>query len=463
MRDAGTKHEFSMNSEQTFNPTADAGGLRQVLAMAAPLIVSFISFSLMSVVDSLIMGRVGTPEQGAVGLGALLAFGVAAIFTGTLTVINTFVAQDFGAGRASDTARHVHAGLILAPLFSIAIWSLLPVLPGLVRLMGTSADVAPLVRLYLSIRLLGAPFLFANFAITSFLRGLGDMRTPMFVTLIANVLNAVFSIPLVFGWFGLPALGIAGAALGSVLAMVCETAMYLAIFFGPALHRQYATRRWIWPRLVDLGHFLRIGLPIGFTMMFDIVSWTLFSIYASTLAPAALAAHVIVFQLLHFSFMPAAAVSIVGTTLVGQYLGAQRPDLARRAARNTVRLGAGYMLLIGLLIGIFGRWLVGLFNADPEVVAIGAVLFAIAGMFQPFDGLGMTLSGVLRGAGDTRFPMLAMLASAAIVFLPGVYLLGVRLDWEIAGAWWAALAHIVTFGLLVAGRFRFGKWLTAGR
>ncbi|NLH49968.1 MAG: MATE family efflux transporter [Myxococcales bacterium] len=449
-----------MSSTTTQSRTA-ADGVLQVLLMAMPLVVSFVSFSLMSVVDSFIMGRVGTAEQGAVGLGALLAYGLAAIFTGTLTVINTFVAQDFGAGRRTAIARHVHAGLLLAPVFSGLVWCVLPWLPELIRLMGTSEPVAPLVRTYLSIRLLGVPCLFANFAITSFLRGLGDMRSPMIITLIANVLNAIFAVVLVFGLLGLPAMGIAGAALGSLLAAICEAGLYLGVFFGAAHHRQYATRRWHWPRAADLWRFLRVGLPIGFTMMFDLLSWTLFSIYAATLAPAALAAHVIVFQLLHFSFMPAAAVAIAGTTLVGQHLGAGEPDRAYRAAVSTARLGVGYMLLIGLLIGVFGRYLVGLFNPDPEVIAIGAVLFAIAGMFQPFDGLGMTLSGALRGAGDTRFPMLAMLASAAIVFLPGVYLLGVVFQWEIAGAWWAALVHIVTFGLLVAWRFRSGRWRTA--
>lgn len=449
-----------MNSTAAQSRPADDGVL-QVLLMAMPLVVSFVSFSLMSVVDSFIMGRVGTAEQGAVGLGALLAYGLAAIFTGTLTVINTFAAQDFGAGRRTAIARHVHAGLLLTPVFSGLVWCVLPWLPELIRLMGTSEPVAPLVRTYLSIRLLGVPCLFVNFAITSFLRGLGDMRSPMIITLIANVLNAIFAVVLVFGLLGLPALGIAGAALGSLLAAICEAGLYLGVFFGAAHHQQYATRRWQWPRAADLSRFLRVGLPIGFTMMFDLLSWTLFSIYAATLAPAALAAHVIVFQLLHFSFMPAAAVAIAGTTLVGQHLGAGEPDRAYRAAVSTARLGVGYMLLIGLLIGVFGRYLVGLFNPDPEVIAIGAVLFAIAGMFQPFDGLGMTLSGALRGAGDTRFPMLAMLASAAIVFLPGVYLLGVVFRWEIAGAWWAALVHIVTFGLLVAWRFRSGRWRTA--
>jgi putative MATE family efflux protein len=425
--------------------------------MSAPLVVSFISFSLMGTVDSLIMGRVGTAEQGAVGLGGLLAWGLPVLFTGTTSAVTTFVAQDYGARAYDRLRRHVYAAGVLIPLFVAIVWAIIPVLPQFIRLLGSSPEVAPHVQTYLSIRILGTPFLLTTFTLTSYLRGLGDMRTPMAITIIANIINAVLALILVFGWIG-PPRGVAGAAAASVVAGGCEALLYVIVFWSPSHHRLYRTRDWVRPSRVDLLAILRLGLPIGASWLFDIAAWTLFSIYAATLIPAALAAHMIVFQIIHFSFLPAAAVSVVGTTLVGQYLGADRPDLAQRAGNSTILAGVGYMSAVGLTIGLVRGPLIAIFNADPQVVQIGATLLILAGLVQPFDGLWMTIGGVLRGGGDTRYPMYLMLAVGSLIFVPGVYLFGEYLGGGITGAWGAALVHVITVAILVYRRFRLGQW-----
>lgn len=440
--------------------TERSGTMREVLVMSAPLILSFVSFSLMGVVDSVIMGRVGTPEQGAVGLGSMLAWGLSVLFTGTITAVNTFVAQDFGARKLDRLRRHVFTALLLIPPFVAAIWAMIPLFPGMIRLIGSSPEVAPHVQVYLSIRIFSAPFVMGAFAITSFLRGLGNMRTPMIVTIVANILNAILALLLVFGLYGLPRLGVAGAALASLTAGACETLIYLIIFFSPRYHRQYRTRSWSRPTLEEIKRFLKIGVPIGGLMLFDMVAWTLFSIYASTLQPAALAAHMIIFQVMHFSFLPAVAISVTGTTLVGQYLGAQRADLAQKSAYRSIGAGVGYMLIIGSLMILLRRPLISAFNPDPAVYDVGRIIIIIAALFQPFDGIGITTSGVLRGAGDTRFPMVAMAISAVLVFIPGVYVLGKLMDWGIAGAWLAALSYVVLVAMLMGGRFLRGAWKT---
>jgi MATE family, multidrug efflux pump len=440
---------------------ARSGTMGEAISMAAPLVVSFISFSMMGLVDALIMGHVGTTQQGAVGLGAMLAWTIGTVFVGTMTVINTFAAQDFGAGRRETLRRHVHAGAVLIVPFTAIIWALLPLVPKLIDAMGTAAAVTPHVDVYVSIRMLGAPFLLTSFVITSFLRGLGDMRTPMMVTITANVINIFLSLMLVFGWFGLPRLGVAGVALASLLAMACEATLYLRIYFGPKIAALYQTRRWLRPEAAELRRFLRIGLPIGFSWFFDIVGWTVFSVFVSTLSPADLAAHTIVFQILHFSFLPAAAISVAATTLVGQYVGAGRTDLAERAAKASVAIGVGYMAAAGLVLIALRVPLVTAFNPNPLVVVIGAKIALIGGLFQPFDGLGMVLGGALRGGGDTRYPMGALLVSASCVFIPGVYLLGNVIGLGIVGAWLGALVHVVFLSGLLVLRFRAGKWKTA--
>jgi len=294
--------------------TPRSGTVGEVLTLAAPLIVSFVSFSLMGVVDTLVMGRVGTPEQGAVGLGGMLTWGLAVVFTATLTAVNTFVAQDYGAGNHHRVSSHVRTAAFLIPLFTVLVWATIPLLPAMIRSLGSDPTVAPHILAYMRIRIMGVPFLFINFTLTSFLRGLGDMRSPMVVTIIANIINAALTIWFVFGGWFVPALGVKGAALGSLIGGICEALMYLALYLGERRHQLYRTRSLGLPTLREIGRFLKVGMPIGFAWAFDMIAWMLFSIYASTLQPAALAAHMIIFQIIHFSFLPAAAVGVVQRT-----------------------------------------------------------------------------------------------------------------------------------------------------
>ncbi len=435
-----------------------SGTLYEALTMSAPLVVSFVSFSLMSTVDMFIMGRVGTPEQGAVGLGGMLCWMFGTLFVGTMTVINTFVAQDVGAGLQDRLRRHVHTGLVFILPFSVAVWAAIPFLDDLIRLFGTSPEVAPFVITYASIRLLEFPFRLTSFALTSFLRGLGNMRTPMYVTVAANVVNAALSVVLVFGYFGFPRLGVAGAAIATVISGAFEALLYVLVYLSRDYHERFKTRHWLWPTPGDYRRFLRVGFPIGLTWLFDMIGWTFFTVYSSTLAPAALAAHMVVFQVMHFSFLPAAAISVVATTLVGQYIGARRVDLAAKAARAGIAVGVGYMTAAGLAMILFRYPLIRLFNPDLAVIAVGVKIIILAAIFQPFDGVNMVVGGSLRGAGDTRFPMLLLLFSGFVIFVPGVLLFGEVLGWGIMGAWAGAVVHVVFVAFLISLRFRRGKW-----
>lgn len=439
--------------------TARSGTVREVLALSAPLVMSFISFSMMGVVDTVIMGRVGTVEQGAVSFGSFLAWVLAVLFTATLTVVNIFVAQDFGAGLLHRLRAHVNTAFAMIPIFTVAVWVMIPALPWLVDVMGSDGAVAPHVLTYVRIRLVGVPFIFIVFTMTSYLRGQGDMWTPMVATIAANVINALATIALVFGWSVIPPMGVRGAAIGTLIGGLAESLIYFAVYFGARHHRLFRTRVIEVPTRAQLSRFAAVGLPIGFAWGFENLAWLLFCVYASTQDPAALAANMIVFQIIQFSFLPAAAVSVVGTTLVGQYLGARRMDLAKRSAHITVLVGVGYMAAVGLAFGLARHPLMSAFNTDARVVDIGVRLVVIAALFQPFDALGLMVAGVLRGAGDTRYPMIVMAISGAFVFMPGIWLFGEKMGMGVVGAWIGALVHVITYAGFQFVRYRRGTWL----
>ncbi|MFW5739602.1 MAG: MATE family efflux transporter [Myxococcota bacterium] len=422
--------------------------MREVFALAAPLIIAHLSQSMMWVVDTFLMGRVGNAEQGAVGLGGVLFWAAVCFFAGSITVVTILVAQDFGAGRG-DLARHVRTGLLLAVPMSAAVLAMSPFVPEGLSLMRVTEQTRPHAETYLQIRLLGAPLMLGGFVLTSYLRGIGNTFTPMLVVIAANVFNAVVSIVLVFGLLGLPAMGVAGAAWGSVAAAALEASLYALLYLFGRDARAHGSRHLALPTRKDIVDFLTIGAPIGVAWLFEMVAWTAFSIYAGTRPPIELAAHTVLFQVTGFCFMPAMGLGVAASTLVGQYIGAKRPELARKSGRNAMALGVGYMIVVGCALALLREPLMRAFNEDLAVVMLGSTLAIIAAVYQPFDGFAIVAQGVLRGAKQTVVPTIIMLGSGLFVFIPLVWFLGNQRSMGVTGAWIAAVVHVVVVAVLV--------------
>jgi len=437
-----------------------SGGVREVVSFAAPIMLSSLSMSLMWVVDMLIMGRVGTVEQGAVGLAGVLTWALFCFFGGTMNVVNILVAQDDGAGRR-DLARHVRTALVVALPMSVALYLLRLLVPDALGWLGASAQVRPFAQTYIQIRLFAAPFALLSFVLTSYLRGLGDSLTPMWVTLGANALNAGLAVVLVFGRFGLPALSVAGAAWATAAASTVEALAYLGIFLFGRQSRARGALKLERPPLRDIRAFLVLGLPIGLTWLFEMVAWSAFSSYAGTRTPPELAAHTILLQVTSFCFMPAVALGVAASTLVGRYLGAERPDLAWRSAKRTLLVGTGYAVVIGIAMVVLRRPLYRTFALDPAVIAVGATLALIAACYQPFDAFGIMCQGILRGAGKTAIPTYVMLGSGLLVFIPLVWYFGEARGLGVVGAWAAAVVHVVVVALVLGTVVVRGKWRSA--
>jgi MATE family multidrug resistance protein len=162
--------------------------------------------------------------------------------------------------------------------------------------------------------------------------------------------------------------------------------------------------------------------------------------------------------MIHLSFMPGVALSVAATTLVGQDIGGGDPQGAARAGYNALKLAIAYMGLMGLTFLVGGGLIATGFNRDPEVVRVARRLFVWAAAFQMFDATGMVSGGILRGAGDTRYPMVASVVCAWLVFVPLIWLLGQRLGWGAEGSWAGATIYIIVVGLVLFARVRSGRW-----
>ena len=437
---------------------AHSGSAREIISFALPLMVAFLSFSIMGLVDSLIIGHVGTDQQAGVGMGAGLCFTLFFFFTGTMSVMSTFVAQANGAGRHERIRRYVNVGFALVLPMGLCVWPLQPLAPWLVEQMGTTASVRPHVVAYMQVELFALPFWLINYAISGFLRGMGDMKTPMVITLIANAFNACLATIFVFGTGPIPAMSVKGAALATVLAGAISSLLYLRVYFSRANHARFQTRQVELPAWSEVREFLRVGMPAGAGGVAEMACWTLLTIYISRIAPEALAASTIVWQIIHFSFMPTVALSIASSTLVGQYLGAERVDLAAKTAKRGILMGVCFMSAVGGSFAFFRDPLITFFNSSPAVLAIGRNILLIAAGFQVFDALGITCSGVLRGAGDTRFPFIMQLCCGWLLFVPLIFILGEGVGLGVYGPWLAGLIFLAAVATGNFLRYYKGGW-----
>jgi len=434
------------------------GGITEVAVLAYPVVLQTLSDTMMQVVDTAIVGRVGVTELGAVGFGGVWLWTIVVVFIGSASGVQTFVAQEFGAGNARRCGFWVWQGMYALLPASVLWFGLIAVGFGsLLALLGPSAQLQGLAARYAQARLCGAPAVVAGVIVTSFFRGRGDTRTPLLATIVANVLNAVAAYSLVFGRFGLPALGVVGAGVATAVANWASSAILLVFLLRRPLVEAFGT----WPVGPDwraLRRFLWTSVPIGGQWVLDMLSFALFSSIIARMGDASMAASQVMIQLLALSFMQAFGISIAAGALVGRYVGAGELGAAERSHRSAMRLGLGLAAGIAVLFFTAPELLLRLFTSDPEIIGLGRPLVMLAAVFQIVDAVGIIVGGSLRGAGDTRWPFLVQTAYAWLIRLPLVYLFALRLEAGLLGAWLGELTYVTALGVTWLLRFRGGAW-----
>jgi len=417
-----------------------------------------ISQTAMSFTDAAMVGRLGPVELAGVGLAGTLVWGLYSFFNGLVNGVNTFVAQDYGAKRYSRIGVMTWQGIYFAAISGLVLFVLSNFSGDLFRLLGPARDVQTLGSAYLKIRMQGGIFIIMWMCFSSFLRGLGDTRTPLKITVVANVINIAGDYLLIFGKLGLPRLETEGAAIATITANAVGAFLFFLTFIRHKRSEEYATRSRWQPRLREMKRLSSVGLPIGLQWFLDMGSFIIFSALIGRIGTMQLAANEATIRLLSMSFLPLVGVGIAGTTLVGQYIGQDEPEFACRSGNSAIRLGMIYTSFIALVFLVFPDKLVSIINDNPDVVRIGSRIVRLVAVFQIFDGIGIISNGCLRGAGDTRWAMFIGVGYAWFLFLPMAYLGGFVLKGGALGAWAGATVYIIALGLTFYLRFRSGKW-----
>ena len=434
------------------------GSVREVLDLAYPVILTQISVTLMQLVDSAMVGRLGTSELGAVGFGGIWMWTTLSLFVGLSTAVQTFVAQDHGAGNAHTTGKWVWQGIYTTlPITAIAMLVIFWAAPMLIDWVEPSETLRPLAADYIQARSLGGVGLVTAMVLTSFFRGLGDTRTPLYCTIVANLFNAVLDYGLIFGELGFPAWGVFGAGFATSLS---EWILLLAIacFFAQRRIRASFDTRPVSPDRTAIRRLLRIGLPIGGQWCLEMTSFAAFSAIVVQMGDSAMAASQAIIVLLSLSFMQAVGMSIAVATLVGRYVGSGDLRAAEKSFYSGIRLALGLGGIMAIAFLAFPEALIRIFTRDTEILRLGGPLLMLGAAFQIFDALGIVSDGALRGAGDTLWPFAVRFALAWGVQVPIAYTLAVTLDGGLLGAWLGAFVYIVLLASILIWRFRSGRW-----
>lgn len=408
--------------------------------------------------DTVMVGRLGTAQLGAVGLGGNLIWTSFAFFNGLMGSANTFVAQDYGAKQYSDIGKIVWHYLYIAIGSYLVMFALLPVSDSVLKLIRPSAEVEKYGSIYIRIRLYSGIGVFTSFAVAGFFRGIGNTKTPMYIAIIANSFNVIGNYLLIFGKLGLPRLGVTGAALATFLSTILSAILYIISLLTGKYNRIYYTRSFYRMEFALVRRIARVGLPMGVQFFLDSASFSVFGAFIARMGDASLAASNAAISLMSTSFMPLVGISIATTTLVGQFIGAKDLPHARKSGYAAIKIGVLYAALVASNFFIFPKQLISIVSKDPEVVNLGAKILMLAGIFQLSDGFGICSNGALRGAGDTRFTMVVGLSYAWFLFVPLAYLLGHTLGGGVVGAWIGATIYIIIYGITVFLRFYRGKW-----
>ena len=423
---------------------------------AAETVMSFTDFAIVSKLGP----TVASQAQAAVSSGGMVYFSFFGFVMGMMVCVTTVVSQSLGAGRLRDCSAYAWQAIWLSVIAMCAGFALWPVIPGIYALIGHEPAVQQMETVYTQIRLLGLGIAGACFALGHFFNGIHQPRHNAFSIVGTVVINGVLAVALVYGKWGFPAMGVAGAAWATIIANAVRLVWLLGVMLLSRHTARFEAAR-TWPlNLEKMTRLVRVGFPSGCAFVLDITSWAIFlTVIIGRFGTGALAATATCWRYTELSFMPAVGIGHAVATLVGRSIGAGRPDAARRQAFAGTVLNMAYMGSLAVIFTLFGRPLVDLLSDDAAVIELGGRLMIFVGLWQLLDAVAVTYSNALRGAGDTLWPAVVGSVQVWVFMIGGSFLLAyLKPEWGPYGPWTLATLDISIVGVIVAVRWRLGAW-----
>lgn len=498
--DAGVAMDVRLDTD------GSGGALREMFVIALPSVATMASHTVMQFADKFMVSRIG-PEPvyvAAQSNGGILVWTLCAFMLGMTGVVNSFVSQNYGAGKPERGAAYAWNGLWLGVGYcAVLIVPAILLVPGYFASIHEDQTLVALETKYATVMLMGALWILSSRAIHHFFYGLHRPWVVFISAIVANVLNVGLNVMLIFGdqqlvfenagWIGdtvvhpitgaiaslagtlgIEPMGLVGAAWATVIGSLVEFLIPLALFVSPKYARMFGTLK-AWKLSAEcLRGLAKVGTVPGLMFVNEIVCWNMLMVWLVPLGGKAMGDDPVLhnttgwiaLQYMHLSFMPAVGLSIACQAMVGKAMGMKRPDIATKRAMLALKITMGYMGLCALVFVVYREPLIGVFidgqtgaEERAKLIAIGSTVMIAAAVFQLFDALAITTSAALRGAGDTVWPGVAtiVLSWTCIVGL-GYGLIHFVPSLGSLGPWIGASLYIILLGTVLGVRFAQGKW-----
>jgi MATE family multidrug resistance protein len=432
--------------------------LRDLLRLATPLAAAQAGTQLMGLVDVAVLGRLGAREIAGAGLGNAIFFAFSIMGMGMVMGVDPLMSQAIGAGDPLRARRVLWQGLWLSLCVTVALTLVLLGATFAMPFIGSQQELLEPATTYLLVRLFGIlPFL-AFMVVRSYLQALGVTRPLLVSMVVANVFNLAADILFVFGggilpaWCGplrkVPAMGVAGAALATVLCTILQFA--IVAYAVTKISTERVEHRW---NGAEIARAATLGWPLALQMGAEVGIFALVGVLASRLGTLQLAAHQLVIVLASFTFTVALGIAAAGSVRVGMGVGARNIPATRIAGRVAFLGGALVMGLSALAFALFPRAIARLVTDQENVILVSLPLMLVAAVFQLSDGIQAVGAGVLRGAGDTKYAFYANIIGHWVIGFPIALLLGFRAGLGIVGLWWGLCAGLTVVAALLFVRF----------
>jgi putative MATE family efflux protein len=453
------------NTADTSSPVRPPGrprGIRvHAIGIAWPATIEYIVMTGIMLADTIFISRVGTEEVAGVSIAFTLIFMFVALFNAVAIASTTVVAQATGAGKTKAGEEGAAQSILLAVVIGLVTGVAGFAAAGLtMKLMGLEGESARAGATYMGIVLLSAPLYALALTGGGIMKGVGDTRTPMVFTVIANSVKIFLSAVLVFGLMGFPALGVKGAALATVvgysLNALMVSAKLLHGFDGMSLKRSALFR----PRRDLLRRLVALAMPVAGEQIIMRMGFVFYMRVVAALGTVALAANAMAMRLESVALNVGFGFTVASTTLVGQAVGRRDYEEAEKKANITAQLSVSTMAAMGVILFIVRRQVLEIFNPEPEVYSLALACLIIAAFELVPLGFIFTYAGGLRGAGDTRSPMIVALVGTFLFRLPLVYLLAIPFGLGLRGVWYGTLLDWIGRAVVIYAIFRRGGWKT---
>ena len=428
--------------------------LGHLLTLGVPLVIAQLLQVSYGFVAIVMMGRVGTLELAAIGLGTSLWVMVFLATLGVLMVVSPVVARQFGADRPEKIRETFQQGLWLSSIVALCSWWTMRHIGGVMSLMSVEAAVIPLVESYLQITSWGMPSVCLYFVCRFLCEGTGNARPMMLIQLLVLPINIFLSWILIFGKFGFPVLAVNGAALAGTICLWL-TAVLMLIYVAKAGRYRYLKlfSDFARPRLSEMAKLARLGLPVAGLLILESGFFNVIALMMGSLGQIALAAHNVVMNYVTLIFMIPVGLANALMVRVGQAMGESGAAEARFRGLVGIGVASGAMVVSALVIMMFPQAIIGLYTADPLVTATASVLLLCAALFQLSDGIQITSAGALRGLQDTTVPMFICAGAYWLVGVPTSWWLGIYLERGPFGLWLGLILGLTVGATLLGARF----------